>query len=379
MNLFKESVEYNLSFLLPTLGIHPVSGAAFSLARYKIKLSFFVELNRLLLNFHQRNSVKLWKGFQLLAGDGSTVSLPPSRQIKQYFGVYSEKGGKIKSCMARVFALYDVYSNIILSSALSGMEVSEKVMLKNCIGELEGNKQLIILDRGFGYFNICNELIRQKKAFCIRLSTAQSFFAKAALANPLNDFITQWVPSEAEKKTCSELGNDYGSIKVRVSKIRLNTGEIELLVSSLFDLKAIKLTDMAELYGFRWGIEEAFKKLKPKMKLEQFGSRKPDGIFQEFQAHVFMMNLISLMGEQAQIEITKKYSTRKLTYKYNWQNAFRTIRRQIIQIIGLDNSEKVFDKIIESIKASIIPIKPGRSFKRIVYKRRKNRLHQTYK
>lgn len=107
-------------------------------------------------------------------------------------------------------------------------------------------------------------------------------------------------------------------------------GEIELLVSSLFDIESVRLTDMAELYGFRWGVEEAFKKLKSKMKLEQFGSRKPDGIFQEFQAHIFMMSIVSMLGKEAQDEITKKFKCRKLKYKYNWQNAFRIIRQQII-------------------------------------------------
>jgi len=377
LNLFKESVEYNLLFLLPSLGIKPVSGAAFSLARYKIKLSFFVELNRLLVDYCQEGG-ELWKGYRLLAGDGSTVSLPPSKQIKQHFGVYSEKGGEIKSCMARIFMLYGIHSNIVVSSEISGMQVSEKVMLKNCLGTLKSSNHLIVLDRGFGYFNICHELIRQKKSFCIRLSTAQSLFSRSALRSPLNDFITDWEPSEAEKGTCPEL-DDCSSIKVRVSKIRLRTGEIELLVSSLFDMESIRLTDMAELYGFRWGVEEAFKKLKPKMKLEQFGSRKPDGIFQEFEAHIFMMNIISMMGKEAQDEITKKHKDRKLKYKYNWQNAFRIIRQQIIQIIGLENNGVIFSKIIESIRASVVPIKPGRNFKRVVYKRRKNRLHQTYK
>ena len=377
LNLFKESVEYNLSFLLPTLGVRPVSGAAFSLARYKIKLSFFIDLNRMLVDFRQKKEEQ-WKGFHLLAGDGSTVSLPPSKQIKEHFGIYSEKGGEIKSCMARIFMLYGIRSNMIVSSEISGMQISEKVMLKNCLLTLEPSNHLILLDRGFGYFNICRALISHNKAFCVRLSTSQSLFSKAVLANPLNDFVTQWEPSEAEKRTSTELG-DCRPIRVRVSKIRLKTGEIELLVSSLFDMKEIRLSDMAELYGFRWGVEEAFKKLKPKMKLEQFGSRKPEGIFQEFHAHVFMMNIISLLGAQAQNEITEKNKVRKLEYKYNWQNAFRIIRKEIVQIFGLGNWDVVFAKIVEYIKASVIPIRPGRNFKRIVFKRRKNRLHQTYK
>jgi len=88
LNLFKESVEYNISTVLPFLNIAPVTGAAFSLARFKISVSFFKDLNKILVDFHQQNPSKLWKGFQLIAGDGSTISLPASRQMKAHFGVH---------------------------------------------------------------------------------------------------------------------------------------------------------------------------------------------------------------------------------------------------------------------------------------------------
>ncbi|RZL97782.1 MAG: hypothetical protein EOO88_62095, partial [Pedobacter sp.] len=121
-------------------------------------------------------------------------------------------------------------------------------------------------------------------------------------------------------------GLDTEKIFVRVTKIGLKTGETEVLVSSLFDMDNVGTAQMKVLYGLRWPIEEGFKKLKPKMKLEQFGCRKPDGIFQEFEAHIFMMNLVALLGIQAQqqIDMNKK---RKLNYKYNWQNAFRFVRK----------------------------------------------------
>lgn len=135
---------------------------------------------------------------------------------------------------------------------------------------------------------------------------------------------------------------------------------------------------MKALYGQRWPVEEGFKKLKPKMKLEQFGARKPDGIFQEFEAHVFMMNLVALFGIQAQQKIDKN-NKRKLKYKYNWQNAYRFVRKAIIQILITEHPEDIIQSLIKLIASSKIPIKPDRSFPRITFKKRKNRMHQTYK
>jgi hypothetical protein len=331
-----------------------------------------------LTGYHKGSPSQLWRGYRLIAGDGSTIGLPPSAQIKEFFGISSEKGGGIKSCMARVFMFYDVFNGAILSNRISKMGSTEKALLDECIEELPACRSIIILDRGFGYFNVCKKLYAAKQDFCIRISDAQSGFAKRIDQQAQDDFLMEWEPSASEKRSCLKHGLDTGPIAVRVTKVKLATGEIEILVSSLFDMDNICTQNMKALYGLRWPVEEGFKKLKPKMKLEQFGCRKPDGIFQEFEAHIFMVNLIALLGIQAQQEIDLNRQT-KLKYKYNWQNAFRFVRNEIIRILNTENPELLIKSLIKRIASSKIPIKPDRSFERITFKKRKNRLHQTYK
>lgn len=363
---------------MPNLSSKAVTGAAFSKARYKISLPFFKDLNKILADYHKQNPPQLWRGYQLIAGDGSTVGLPPSRQIKDFFGIYSEKAGSVKSCLAQIFMFYDVFSGAILSKMISKMEKTEKTLFNTCIEELPACKSIVILDRGFGYFHICKNLYRAKQNFCIRISTAQSCFAKRITQETRTDFITEWDPSPNEKESCLKYGLDTEKIVVRVTKIELKTGEIEILVSSLFDMNDICTENMKALYDLRWPVEEGFKKLKPKMKLEQFGCRKPEGIFQEFEAHIFMINLVALLGIQAQREIDRN-KKRKLKYKYNWQNAFRFVRKVIIQILNTPNPKHIIQSLIKLIASSKIPIKPDRSFARITFRKRKNRAYQTYK
>jgi hypothetical protein len=372
-------VEYNISTLLPLFNQKPVTGAAFSIARYKIDLSFFKELNKILVNFHQRHHSKLWKGFQLIAGDGSSVALPPSKQIKEYFGIYRTNASGIKICMAQAFMFYDVLTDVVIDARISKMENVEKSLLRDCLMELPNSKAIFILDRGFGYFNICKHFLNQKREFCIRTSTSNAAFGVSAMENPADDFVTEWNPSDTERKTCREHGLDCLPIKVRVTKIKLKTGEIEVLVSSLYDMNTYTTADMAELYRLRWGIEEGFKKLKPKMKLEHFGSRKPDGIFQEFEAHLFMMNLVSILGNVAQDDVENKCRKRKLKYKYNWQNAFRYLRHKIVALLNNTDIEQLLEELIALMAGSTTAIKPLRQFPRSDYTKNKARLYQTYK
>lgn len=182
------------------------------------------------------------------------------------------------------------------------------------------------------------------------------------MLNPLTEFVTDWLPSEGERLTCQQNGIDTEPIKVRVTKIILPAGEIEVLVSNLFTA-AIDQSDMRELYGMRWGVEEGFKKLKPKMKLEQFGCRRYEGVYQEFYAQVFMMNLVTLIGNDAEEKIIEKTTGRKLKYKYNWQNAFRFVRNKFIDIFSVGAFQSSIECIIEQIANSLIALRAGQASK----------------
>jgi hypothetical protein len=127
----------------------------------------------------------------------------------------------------------------------------------------------------------------ERRPFCIRMSTRISNFTKEVMADKRMDFITEWVPSKSGRVTAKS----SNPVRVRVTKAVLETGEAELLVSSLQDMELFKTEDLVELYGMRWGVEEGLKNLKPKIKVEQFGCRKPQGIYQEFYAHILEVKM----------------------------------------------------------------------------------------
>ncbi|MCP4298900.1 MAG: hypothetical protein GY786_25280, partial [Proteobacteria bacterium] len=86
LHLFKESVEYNMQKVLPLLGESPVTGSAFSQARYKVRYEFFCDLCSLVRDFYEDMPKKRWKGiYRLIAGDGSTLSLPNTEEVEDYF------------------------------------------------------------------------------------------------------------------------------------------------------------------------------------------------------------------------------------------------------------------------------------------------------
>lgn len=334
------------------------------MARYKIKLSFFLELNKILTDHIQTLKPKLWKGYRLIAGDGTTVNLPPSTQIKNHFGIFATTKGGVNTCLGNACILYDVLSRLTLDSMIAPVTIGEGTLMNRMISQSQFTNAIILLDRGFGYFSTCKNLINTKAGFCIRLKTSTLDFASKALLNPLSDFITEWSASQAERETCKKNKLDFQPITVRVTKVTLKTGEVELLVSSILDMKLVTEKDIQVLYSMRWGVEEGFKNLKPKMKLEQFGCRRYEGVYQEFYAHIFMMNLVGIIGTDAEDKITEITQNRKIKYKYNWQNAFRFVRNMFVNIFHSGEFQRSLESLVKQIAGSLIAIRDNRSFER---------------
>ncbi len=372
-------MEFNLSKILPQFGNKIAGAAAFSAARYKIKPAFFQALNALVVEHIQTLQPKTWNGYQLIAVDGTTVSLPPSASIKKSFGTFAQTAKGTKTCMAQALMCFDVLSNYVLASVIDKMETGEKSLLRLLLPSIKATNAIFILDRGFGNFSICKMFENLQHQYCIRLSTQICSFAKQAMLSNENDFVTTWKPSEMERSSCKKHGQDVKALEVRVTKVTLDTGEIELLVSNVFNTDTIDEPAMKQLYFLRWGIEESIKKLKPKMKLEHFGSRKIEGIYQEFYAHIFMLNIVAMFGNEAQQEIDIKMKDRKHAYKYNWQNAYQHVREKIIALVNNNNLYKIINELIENIAQSVVAVIKNRAFTREKQSSRKARLFPCYK
>lgn len=374
LRLFKESVEFNLEKLSSTLSIPQVSGSAFTQARYKIKPEFFKDLNQQVVEyFYQQNQFKTWKGLILVGGDGSTLKLPFSMDIEAHFGKHSSKNTGVSNYLARTLLFYDVLNDLVLHEALSPMDTGEKSLLKAGLDKFK-SQHLLLLDRGFGDYTTLQHL--KDHPFCVRLSVKQSNFALRIMEGASTDMVCSWVPSRKEKQNTRNQGMEPTPMSVRVTKVTLASGETELLASNLFD-ETITPKDLAWLYHKRWGVEEGFKNLKAKMKIEQFGCKKTQGIYQEFYAHIFMMNMVAVLGNMANQAIRKHTRHCRYEYKYNWKSAYRYFRERIMKFLWWEKASQVLEEVVQKIKKSIISIRPGRSFHRDM--RQRVRLNPIYK
>ncbi|OAD21541.1 Transposase, IS4-like domain protein [Candidatus Thiomargarita nelsonii] len=133
------------------------------------------------------------------------------------------------------------------------------------------------------------------------------------------------------KKQCKILGLDE-QITVRFARIKLSTGETEVLVTSLLDSEQYTTQMLKELYHLRWGIETFLGVLKERLKIENFTGKTVIAIKPDFFATLFLTGLESILTQTADLYLFKKSSLNKLRQTVNNIVSFNAIKNFMIEL-----------------------------------------------
>lgn len=230
-----------------------VTKMALSLARKKLNYSAFIEFNRHLLEFFcDHFNTKTWKGFNLLGIDGSTLKLFNYKDIREHFGMIHPKNGP--ACpMARISQMFDVLNKVTIDAIISPYHVGERELLRNHILNLLPN-DLLLLDRGYPAYWVFNLILSQGGNFCARISKQWEIVQNFINSGAQEAFIDLHA-SYQSKKECFEMGLDLTPLHLRLIRVELDNGEIEVLITSLIDEHEYPHEIFKELYHKRWPVE----------------------------------------------------------------------------------------------------------------------------
>lgn len=109
----------------------PPSKQAFSKARYKICHTGFKELLELSIQtaYQDEPEYGTWRGYRLIAADGSSIRLPNSEEIVSEFGRFKPNGTTgTMSPIARVSLFVDLCTSLICSARLAAWNVGEQTL-----------------------------------------------------------------------------------------------------------------------------------------------------------------------------------------------------------------------------------------------------------
>lgn len=369
-NVLNETQKH-LSTLLDE-DLETITKSAYSQARDKLNYTAFEELANDASDMMYRDyDYKTYKGYRLLAIDGSMVTLPNNDDIKQEFcttNVINQYKDKSKIIVqARVSVLYDVLNNITLDSIITDSKTSEITIAKDNHFKKINKKDLVIMDRGYPSYELFTRITTQYKAdFLIRMKKSwykdiQFLFDKNS---ELKDTIITLKPTT--KKLTNEIieQNLPLEVKVRFVQVILEDGEVEVLATSVLDNEVLESKDFKELYFKRWGIETFYEIIKNRLSLENFTGLSALAIKQDFYATIFISNLETIVVQGSSEELNDK-NNNKYKQKINKSVSFNTIKNYCFELFYSNKDiEMIFEEMSKLFLTSTVQIRPNRKFKR---------------
>jgi DDE family transposase len=330
-----------LEALWPERGVSATDGA-WTQARAKLGHGAFIELNQdvVLPEFYapaQAAYRRTWKGHRLLGGDGSEIRLPSHPKIFQSFpklDVTNQHGQTGTSyAPARLSVLYDLLNHIGLDARLAPTTQSEIDLLAEQLEHVEPN-DILIWDRGFTGFVLMAKTLARGAHFIGRCSTAS--FAAAQELFRLNrggrSKIVKIFAASQNRAELKELGLPTELI-VRFVSLRLPSGELEVLVTSLLDKKVYPTHEFLQLYDWRWNHETYHLMLKGRLDLENWTGQTEEAVRQDVQAAVLVSNLETLLSQEVQEELSAGDAQRQYPAQVNRSISYHALKTRIIDLL----------------------------------------------
>lgn len=343
------------------------SKSAFTQQRKKINSEFFPYL---LDSFNNATPFKnTYKGFHLVAVDGSDLNLPTDKN--DYFYRVKQARSDNYYYQMHLNALFDICENRYIAVVTQPRPLMNETkafcqMVDKCT--LPDNT-IFIADRGYATINTIAHLLDADKFFLIRAKSPDSSgsFLKYLLEadieadkeitlNITRSYNKEYRRNPSKYKhirTSRDFEpipkDDHTSIytmNIRITCVKLENGSYEYLISNL-PKDVFSKNDLRELYWKRWSVETSFRSLKYALSLVYLHSVSRELIIQEVYAKIIMYNFASLLHAYAS-KIKKCIGSNKNT-KYEYKVSFddtvpiarellkRTIKKGIIKALLLSH------------------------------------------
>ena len=337
--------------------------SAFVQQRKKLSYTAFEHLFH---SFNRKsiNAPKLFKGYRLLAIDGSEIKVPKQADEEQDLNLY-------------MHGLFDVLGKVYIDT------ITEKHSEKNEPGRAcdmvdridDKYPAIIIADRGYEGYNFFAHIEAKLLDYVVRIKDINSNGILSGIALPeekefditrrifihrSHDLRTKMMPCK-HKYLAKNKRFDYGNSEsdgyemiIRFVRFKLTDSTYECLATSL-SKELFSVNDLKKIYQKRWGIETGFRELKHIMGMSAFHSKQENSILQEVYARLIMYNYSMLIT--GRIQIKKKNLKNEL--QINYTQAIRICQHYFRQL-----DFNVLYDIETTIQRFLLPVRPHRSYKR---------------
>lgn len=346
-----------------------ITTSAYVQAKNKISYELFSYLNlEIIINKYYDKKIntawyETWNNFRLLAIDWSQIRLPEYKEIKDKYWttrIKNPQWDQWEYCHWLLSVIYDSLNNLALDSILDKWNYSERALAIKHILNLKSTIQIketdfLLYDRWYYSSFLFAIILAYDKEVLFRIKRkackeSDELFEKDCKIN--SKIITIEVKNkekEYDEKYWIKLDKKLKKeINIRLVRIILKTGEIEVLATSLLDEEKYKTEIFSQLYFQRWWIEVYYGTLKNRLWLENFTWRSVESVLQDLHSSIYLSNYETIMtrGHNMELEMKTKQRNLKNKQKVNKQVSFNVIKNRVMDLFLKDRD---IDEIMEEL------------------------------
>lgn len=291
------------------------TNSALCQSRQKISPELFVRLHQVARDdfyqlYGEDGEVLTWRGHRVLAYDGTNLNLPNTPDLQKAFSIpRNQKGAQGVQALAGV--LYDVRNDIAIGAQLGPLQ-AEKNFLLNDLWSGTKPGDLIVMDRLFDDYVIIATAKRDRREVLIRcprnsFAVVQEFWA----SEETERIVTLEIPQRSKTRKYVAQNNLPESVMVRLIKFTLETGEVEVLLTTLCNRRRYPTAEFKEVYHWRWNEEGFFDRVKNIFEVERFSGFSETAIKQDFFGVIFLATLESILTKGTQSELAEQDRRRR--------------------------------------------------------------------
>ena len=320
----------------------PLSAGAVTHARAKLKHTAFIELNNdvvvpAIYGEQPLKHVERWRGHRLLGIDGSKLRLPNHPELFEQFTpvpIHSEPNIAAKMYpQARISVLYDLLNRVALDGQLRpGSEGEVGLAIEQL--DQAGYQDIIITDRGYTGYPYLSAVVYMGLHFISRCSTA-SFAAAQELfrmGRAGRSIITKIMASPEQRQHLLDCGRKL-ELTVRFISLRLPTGELEVLVTSLLDEQEYPTEEFMQVYNWRWNQETFFFLLKNRLELENFSGHTAEAVRQDFHSTLLLSNIETVLIGPAAERLEQESRNLRYPKTVNHAVSYHAIKDRLVELL----------------------------------------------
>lgn len=324
----------------------------------------------------QRNTERGLQGRRVIVADGTGVSMPDSEKNQQAWPQTSQQKPGCGFPQAHLCACFDLQTGALVSYELGDKKSHELRQLRAQWDRFEPG-DIFLGDKGFcSYYDISQ--FRDRGVDSV-VTLARRRPVSAADADQIlgdDDLLIHWLkPKWNSNLSYSKAEWEALPDKLVLRQIKVHVEEPGyrsrsfFIITTLTDTRLYSAADVAGLYRQRWDVELYFRDIKTTLGMDILRCQSPGMVRKEILMHFIVYNCLRLLmlkaADQADVPV------RNISFKASIQTL-----RQWEPLLKADMTAteraRLLSLLCDSIAASIILSRPGRTEPRCKKRRPKN-------